>query len=289
MAPKISVIIPCYNQEKYLGETLKSVKNQTHSSWECIVVDDGSTDNSKAIAKSYCDIDSRFKYIFKENGGLSSARNLGLKYASGKYVQLLDADDLIKPEKFTNQLKDLQGCQISICNYFSFIDGTNDAAPYRYLSPFLSESNYKREIITDWEYRKSIPCHTVLFEKKLVDDYGLSFNEKLPNHEDWVFWVQLFYYSKAIKNNKETFALYRIHKSSMSYEYKLMRKGFLQATKTLQAFFKAENEKALYKASKEKYKEVYDKTSEPFIKKLKSRIYSKFVYVYKLCRKKLNL
>lgn len=285
MAPKISVIVPCYNQEKYLDDTLKSVKKQTHSNWECIIVDDGSTDNSQAIAKTYCDSDPRFIYLFKQNGGLSSARNFGLGQVSGKYIQLLDADDLIKPEKFAEQLIDLQLCQISICDYFSFVDGTNDAAPHRYLSPFLSELNYKLEIITDWEYKKSIPCHTVLFEKKLVDKYNLRFNEQLPNHEDWVFWVQLFYYSKAIKNNKGAFALYRIHKGSMSYDFKLMREGFLKAAKILQGFFKIEKEKELFKASKEKYKEVYNKTKVPFLKKIKSRVYSKLVYIYKYVRK----
>jgi len=71
----VSVIIPCFNQAQYIEEALVSVQNQTHTNWECIIVDDGSTDNSKDIAKKWCDEDQRFLYVHKENGGLSSARN----------------------------------------------------------------------------------------------------------------------------------------------------------------------------------------------------------------------
>ncbi len=285
MSEKVSVIIPCYNQAKYLEETLVSVHNQTHTNWECIIVNDGSTDYTKEIAKKWCEIDSRFIYIEKENGGLSSARNLGLEHAKGKFVQFLDSDDLIKPEKFTAQLKDLVECDISISDYYSFIDGTNEKAKHRYLSPFLSEDSYKKDIILDWEYRKSIPCHSVLFNRKLIIENNLNFNESLPNHEDWVFWVQLFYYSKSIKNNKKKFALYRIHNRSMSSDFKLMKKGFLRATKLLQVFFTAENNKVLYDCTKEKYKEISEKNRVPFLKKIKSSIYSKLVHCYRYVRK----
>ena len=281
----VSVIIPCFNQAQYIEEALVSVQNQTHTNWECIIVDDGSTDNSKDIAKKWCDEDQRFLYVHKENGGLSSARNFGLNKASGKYVQFLDSDDLIKPEKFSEQLKDLQESEISVCNYFSFVDGTNDAAVHRYLSPFLSELHYKKEIILDWEYRKSIPCHSILFERRLIVENKLSFNENLPNHEDWVFWVQLFYFSKSIKNNKNEFALYRIHNHSMSVDFKLMKQGFLKASKIVQTFFKEKNNETLYKLSKEKYKEIYQKNRVSFFKRIKSKVYFKLAFCYRYVRK----
>ena len=285
MSFKVSVVIPCFNQAQYLEETLVSVFKQTHTNWECIIVDDGSTDNSKDIAIKWCEKDERFLYVYKENGGLSSARNIGLKKANGKYIQFLDSDDLITSEKFSEQLKDLQESEISISNYFSFIGGTKDAATHRYLSPFLSVENYKKEIILDWEYRKSIPCHSVLFERRLIVENSLSFNENLPNHEDWVFWVQLFYFSNSIKNNKNEFAWYRIHNRSMSVDFKLMKQGFLKAAKILQAFFKNENNEMLYRVSKEKYKEIYEKNRLPFLKQAKSKIYSKLAFCYRYVRK----
>ena len=237
MTSVISVIIPCYNQGNYLDTTLKSVFDQTFPDWECLIIDDGSTDKTKIVAKNWCNKDSRFSYFFKINGGLSSARNCGLRKANGKYIQFLDSDDIIKPDKFISQIKDLREAQVSVCDYFSFIDGTETHAPHRYLSPFLSESNYKIEIIKDWEYRKSIPCHSILFEHSLVKKHNLYFREDLPNHEDWVFWVQLFFYSKRLKNNYNVLALYRIHNRAMSSDFKLMRFGFLKAAKILGVFF----------------------------------------------------
>ena len=87
MNPKVSVIVPCYNQAQFLAETLDSVLAQTHENWECIIVNDGSTDNTETVAMDYCDRDKRFVYLKKENGGLSSARNAGLDIAQGDYVQ----------------------------------------------------------------------------------------------------------------------------------------------------------------------------------------------------------
>ena len=74
MSNKVSVIVPCYNQVLYLDETLQSVFEQTHTNWECIIIDDGSTDDSKVIALKWCSVDSRFSYFYKSNDGLSSAR-----------------------------------------------------------------------------------------------------------------------------------------------------------------------------------------------------------------------
>tara|TARA_R110002096_G_C14653248_1_gene726626 strand:- start:5004 stop:5867 length:864 start_codon:yes stop_codon:yes gene_type:complete len=286
MTSKVSVIVPCFNQAEFLDQTLQSVLNQTYTSWECIIVNDGSTDGTETIALKWIKKDKRFKYFYKKNGGLSSARNFGLRKANGVYIQFLDSDDLLQSEKFESQLSDLRHCDISISDYFSFADNDlNQKVPHRYLSPFLSEAYFKKEIILDWEYRKSIPCHSVLFKKELINKNKLTFDEYLPNHEDWVFWVQLFYFSKSIKNNKNEFALYRIHNRSMSVDFKLMKQGFLEAAKILQIFFKNENNEMLYKLSKEKYKEIYHKNRVPFLKKMKRKIYSKLASCYRYVRK----
>lgn len=286
MKNKISVIIPCYNQALFLEETLQSVLNQTHKKWECIIIDDGSTDGSKEIALKWCDFDERFLYFFKLNGGLSSARNAGLKVAEGDYIQFLDADDLIKPAKFEQQLKDLQDAQVSISNYFSFVDGNIElAAPHRYLAPFVSETNFRKEIILDWEYRMSIPCHSVLFQKKLVVDNEILFNETLPNHEDWVFWSQLFYVSKKIKNNTNVLALYRIRNNSMTVNYALMGYGFNEAAKILLHYFKEKKEKHLVNAVRIKQNEIKNKNKKPFLKKIKVQLVGKLIYFIKHVKK----
>lgn len=98
MAPKISIIIPMYNVEKYLRRCLDSVKNQTFSDWQAILVDDGSPDKSGEIAESYAKKDKRFIVVHKENGGLSDARNAGMPFAKGEYIMYLDSDDFIHPQ-----------------------------------------------------------------------------------------------------------------------------------------------------------------------------------------------
>lgn len=93
MKPIISIVMPVYNVEKYIRQCLESIKHQTFSNFEVIIVDDGSPDNSDSIYKEYVNIDKRFKVIKKENGGVSKARNTGLEAASGDYVIFIDSDD----------------------------------------------------------------------------------------------------------------------------------------------------------------------------------------------------
>lgn len=94
--PAISIIVPIYNMERYLRECLDSIKSQTFADWECILVDDGSTDNSPAICDEYAAADPRFKAVHQRNGGLSAARNAALRTASGEYIGFVDSDDWIE-------------------------------------------------------------------------------------------------------------------------------------------------------------------------------------------------
>ncbi|MBO5696399.1 MAG: glycosyltransferase family 2 protein, partial [Alphaproteobacteria bacterium] len=96
--PKISVIIPIYNVEKYLRRCLDSVLNQTFTDWQAICVNDGSPDNCADILDEYAKKDSRFIVVNKKNGGLSDARNVGMEHATGDYILYLDSDDFIHPQ-----------------------------------------------------------------------------------------------------------------------------------------------------------------------------------------------
>ena len=101
MNPLISIVIPTFNNADYIGETLNSVINQTYINWECIIVDDGSTDNSELIIQQYCTKDSRFKYFKRPENkikGPSSSRNFGIEKANADFIIFLDADDLITKE-----------------------------------------------------------------------------------------------------------------------------------------------------------------------------------------------
>jgi glycosyltransferase involved in cell wall biosynthesis len=96
--PKVSIVVPCFNQEAFIGETLESVKRQRFDDWECIVVNDGSTDGSQAIIDRYVKKDQRFLTFTKENGGVASARNFGFAQARGSLFVPLDGDDKLHPD-----------------------------------------------------------------------------------------------------------------------------------------------------------------------------------------------
>ena len=100
----VSIIIPCYNKGRFLEDALNSVLSQIYTQWECIIIDDGSTDNTEQIALNYTRLDSRFRYIKKQNQGVSATRNLGLAQATGNFIQFLDPDDIIYPNKISTQI-----------------------------------------------------------------------------------------------------------------------------------------------------------------------------------------
>ena len=102
----IDIIIPMYNAEKTIVETLRSVMMQSYTSWRVIIIDDGSTDKSADIVKKYIAKDSRIEYFYKENGGIVSARTAGIKQIENKYVMMMDSDDIIHPQclEIFNQL-----------------------------------------------------------------------------------------------------------------------------------------------------------------------------------------
>ena len=115
----VSIITPCYNSAQYIAQTIASVQQQTLTTWEMIVVDDGSTDDSADIIKDIAINDSRIKLIQKENGGSASARNVGLQHAEGDYIQFIDADDTIAQDKLERQveLMDQKGLDVTYTNY----------------------------------------------------------------------------------------------------------------------------------------------------------------------------
>lgn len=101
----VSIVVPVYNVEIYLDDCLKSVLAQTYSNLEIILVDDGSTDNSGAMCDAYMKIDSRIQVFHQKNGGLSAARNFGMRHASGKYIYFLDSDDYIEKNAIEELVK----------------------------------------------------------------------------------------------------------------------------------------------------------------------------------------
>lgn len=178
----ISVIVPCFNQAQYLNECLQSLINQTYENWECIIVNDGSIDNTEEIALEWTKKDNRFLYEKKENGGISTARNFGLKKAKGQWIQFLDCDDYLEPEKFEIITSQGEQHDLIISNFNRLVHGKLVGNSMSY-NPNLFTRDH---ILFNWDLGFNIPIHCALFSKSVVKES--LFKEDLISKEDWVFW-----------------------------------------------------------------------------------------------------
>ncbi len=178
MNPIVSIIVPCYNQAQYLPETLDSVLAQTYPNWECIIVNDGSPDNTEEVAKQYCDEDSRFKLVLKQNGGVSSARNIGIAQSCGEYILPLDADDKISPdylEKAVQHFNKYPSTKLVYCKAELFGE---ECGEWKLMDYKYENLLYKNIIFCSAIYKKTD------FNK--TNGYCESFVHGL---EDWDFWI----------------------------------------------------------------------------------------------------
>ncbi len=187
MTPVVTVIIPCYNQAPYLPHSIASLQNQTVGEWECIIVDDGSTDNSASIIREYTRQDKRIRLIQKENGGSATARNLGLKEAKGEFVLFLDADDMLDTGKLKMQVALMRekGVDMSY-SAFCFIneDGVKSKVRYAALNA--------RTILTRWGLGSSIPPHAFMYKTSFLQSNHITFDEACRYREDWNFLIECF-------------------------------------------------------------------------------------------------
>lgn len=203
----VSIIIPCYNQGEFLNETLTSVFNQTYTNWECIIVNDGSLDNTEEIAKKWTEKDSRFISFYKENGGVSSSRNLGIETSKGDFIQFLDADDLLADDKIAISIDAVQEHKVEIVcsNYLMFIDSLNNPQPsFSQIENF--EFNFYN-LARYWNNGFTIPIHCWFFKASLLED--IQFPIGLTAQEDWVTWLRIFQKSPKTFYISKQLAFYR--------------------------------------------------------------------------------
>jgi glycosyltransferase involved in cell wall biosynthesis len=226
--PLISVITPCFNYAKYLPDLFNSLINQTYSNWECLVVDDGSIDDTKEVVTKYSIIDSRIKYIHQLNSGPSTARINGLKNVNGTYIQFIDADDLIAKEKFA--------LEVSIFNlhpevgvvYSDYLLVDEQLTKYWKDSNtwnILSEDSFY-DFIKLWENGLMIPLHSFLYKKDCFNLYG-SFNEGFKTKEDWDLHLNLSSNGVKFLYHNYVGVFYRIQDKSSSRTNPLKNKNDL--------------------------------------------------------------
>lgn len=221
-APEVSIIIPAYNAGRWLGEAVASVLAQTHTDWELIIVNDGSTDDTLCNAHGY--EDARIKVVDQANAGVSAARNAGIALAKGTYIGFMDADDVMLPENLAVKLtclkengvdwvfSDLALCNEQLVRTGEILEGTNE--------------DVLRTILINFSPAVPTSCSNVLAHRRCFEQ-GVSFDEHLSNAADQDFSMQLgsgFLY----RHIAGVFNLYRIVPGSMSKNVALYQRDHLR-------------------------------------------------------------
>lgn len=202
---KVSIVIPLYNAEKYIEETIDSVISQIYQNWECIIVNDGSTDNSENVVLEKIKNNPKFKYYKQENSGPGRARNYGASLANGKYLLFLDADDIILDNYLFDGVEFME----------SHLDYTLFYGKAKVFWENGVEKEWKLRIFSDMKdfLRSNCIYCTALIKKKEFDKVG-GFDEKLFAFEDWEFFVRLLNNNPKVFRTDNFVFKYRKHTGS---------------------------------------------------------------------------
>lgn len=216
----ISVIMPVFNGEKHLREAIDSILLQSFKDFEFIIINDGSTDNSKIIIDSYDD--ERIIYVEQENQGLAKALNHGISYSNAEFIARMDADDISMPDRFMSQylfLKSHPNISV-ISGSFSYIDnnGSYLGRSFAITSPFL----VKKKLLNSG----CIICHpSVMMRREDLHNIG-GYSEIMGNRfTDYHLWVKFIKNGFKIQNMSEILLKYRIIDTAVSSQYKLSKAG----------------------------------------------------------------
>lgn len=219
--PKISIIIPVYNTEKYLGTCIESVLNQTYTNFELLLIDDGSTDTSGSICDTYAGKDTRITVYHRKNEGVSASRNFGLQLASGEYILFVDSDDLILPnyiEKLYDTIPKGRDNVISLCQVQLLKNGT-------YTERKEPLSDYQKGVSSLYDlYLEPLIIRTmqgsscrVLCPAKMLTDNHISF-VPCKIAEDLLFFMEVLSHCQEVRVCEEHLYVYRQFQTSSSHK-----------------------------------------------------------------------
>jgi len=208
MQARVSVIVPVYNAAPYLSDTLQSLQRQTYREWEAWIVDDGSTDGSLRIARSFAERDSRFAVLAGSRSGASAARNRAFACCRGELIQYLDADDLLHPEKLATQVACYTGGRRTVLYGPATLlkDGKRRQPTYRIYRQYPSPRRLLREM---WYRAEPLLLHTVMVTRDLVESSG-GWDETLSCNDDGEFVARLLLHAEKALYTPQSRACYRI-------------------------------------------------------------------------------
>ena len=204
---KVSIIVPMYNAEKFIGKTIESVLSQTYENWEMLIMNDVSTDNSLAVVNEYVKKDDRIKVVNTEkNMGVVKGRNHLIDLANGKYIAFLDADDYWHSQKLEKQIQFMKEKKAGIsCTEYTRVKENGEK---------INEVVIKSEIsYTDMLKNNYLGCLTVMYD---IEKVGKRYFKELEKNEDYVLWLEIVKDVKKIFGLKENLAYYRVLDNSRS-------------------------------------------------------------------------
>ena len=212
--PKVSIIIPVYNAEKYLRRCLDSVLRQTFTDWECILIDDGSKDQSGKICDEYKEVDNRISVCHVANGGPSKARNKGLKIARGEWISFIDSDDWVKDTFLENLLSYSSNSDI-VFTSFTVVTSNKVITPKTLDGHFMDETFYDAIINI---YRMNVFGYTCLklYKREIIEINNISFDEDIFYMEDCLFTWEFLSNSSAISSVNRNDYQYNMNEGSIS-------------------------------------------------------------------------
>jgi glycosyltransferase involved in cell wall biosynthesis len=219
-APLVSIIIPTYNRAHLISETLDSILNQTYLNWECIIVDDGSTDLTKQEVQKYVDLDGRFQFYYRPNDrpkGANACRNYGFELSKGEYICWFDSDDIMFAEHLNKKvlLSDLKNLDFVACS-LDFFESSSEGEKliiYKKTTAIYDEP-FKQFLLGNLTLRICSP----LWSKKFLISHQL-FDEKLFRAQEWELYSRLLFYVKKYQTIEESLVLIRHHDENISSEF----------------------------------------------------------------------
>ena len=202
----ISIIMPCFNAEHYLHETVNCVLSQTYSNLELLIVDDGSTDASRNILSELLKSDHRLRVFYQQNSGPYPARNLALKHAKGDFIAFLDADDYWTADCLEKLYQALIGANadLSYCGWQNVIENGQDGIPF--VPPTYEQGNIHEAFLRSCPW----PIHAALTRRSIVDNVG-GFSTRCFSAMDYDFWIRLSAVTQNIVCVPEVLSFYRWH------------------------------------------------------------------------------
>lgn len=221
--PQVSVIVPAYNVSSYIKDALLSLERQSYSEFEAIVVDDGSTDATSEIVESFCKRDSRFRLLQKQNGGLSSARNYGIRHARGEYIALLDGDDTYEPNKLMTHIVWLLNFP-KIGVVYSASQAIRNDGTRTFMR--LSGKPIKRDPLVALLCKNFIGHGSnAVFRRCIFDEVG-EFDESLKSCEDVDYWLRIAATKKwRFHREPRVQCFYRVRPSGLSFDIDEMKRS----------------------------------------------------------------